>query len=157
LKFGDWVKSVRDQLFETERNAAIPFEELYTQLRALGLKPPNLEILFTMSSDWSKQRVDALTITRRPHPVVDMPWGCQVYIDQRTPENCRVEFDVGRYDRVAMQRLVDRYVRLLELSSARADATIGELVGISSSNPFRRAIARYSSKLSSFVRSNHPG
>jgi amino acid adenylation domain-containing protein len=157
LKFGDWVKTVRNQLFETERNAAIPFEELYTRLRATGVKPPNLEILFTMSSDWSKQRVGALTITRRPHPVVDMPWGCQVYIDQRTPENNRVEFDVGRYDRVTMQRLVDQYVRLLELSSARADATIGELVGISSSNPFRRAFARYSSKLSSFVRSNHPG
>jgi amino acid adenylation domain-containing protein len=157
LKFGDWVKTVRNQLFETERNAAIPFEELYARLRAAGLKPPNPEILFTMASDWSKQRIGALTITRRPHPVVDMPWGCQVYIDQRTPESCRVEFDASRYDRVAMQAMVDRYVRLLELSSARTDATIGELVGMSSANPIRRAIARYSGRLFSFVRPSNPG
>src|SRR5690606_5347238 len=118
----------RTQLFETERNAAIPFEELYTHLRAMGLKPPNLEILFTMSSDWSKQLVGGLTITRRPHPVAELPWGFQVYIDQRSPENCRVEFDASRYRPDDISSFIAVYVSLLENAAEEPHLTIGALL-----------------------------
>src|SRR5690606_19804490 len=107
LAFSDWVASVRDRLFETEAHAELSIEEVYAELRASGLEPPGIQILFSMSSDWSPQRVAGLTLARRPHPVAEMPWGCQFLIDQRSPESCRVEFDAGLYDRADMQAMVD--------------------------------------------------
>ena len=141
LPLREWVEIVRDSLFAAEAHGELPFEELYDQLRAAGIKPPRVRILFTMASDMGEQRVGDLVIKRRPHPMPSMPWGCQVYVDQRVPENCRVDFDAGLYRRAGMQAMFDRYVRLLELASRRPDLSMARLVAMSSANPLRRAWA----------------
>jgi acyl carrier protein len=144
LALGDWLRTVRDQVFETEARSEIPYEELYEQLRAAGLKPSGVRIVFTMSSDLGVQRFGGLTVTRRPYPLERMPWGCQVYIDERVPANSRVDFDAGYYPRTAMQAMVDRYLRLLDAASRQPDLTIGRLVAMSSDNSVRRAWANRS-------------
>jgi hypothetical protein len=107
------------------------------------LKPPPIKVMFTMGSDWSEQRMAGVAITRRPHPLAEMPWGCQVYIDKHTRANCRLEFDARVYRHDGMQALVDRYVRLLEAAAERPDLPIGRLVAMTSTNPLRRALANY--------------
>lgn len=145
LPFGDWLRTVRDRVFETEAHAEIPYEEVHQQLRAAGLKPSGIRIVFGMSSDFGEQRFGGLTVTRLPHPVERMPWGCQMHIDARAPANSRLEFDARSYPREAMQAMVDRYVRLLEVAAQEPGLTIGRLVAMSSDNALRRAWAGRSS------------
>jgi hypothetical protein len=141
LAFRDWIEIVRDRLFETEAHAEIPYDELCDELRAAGLRPPGIRIIFSISADLDAQRFGGLTITRRPFPVGNMPWGCQVYIDERLPENCRVDFNAGLYRRAGMQAMIDRYVRLLEAAARQPGLSIGRLVSMSSGSSVRRAWA----------------
>lgn len=141
--FYDWISSVRDRVFETEAHAGLPYEELYEQSRAAGMKPPGARVTFYISADLAEQRIGDLTVSRFPHSVGKMPWGCQVFVDQRQPQNCRVHFDAGLYPRAAMQAMIDRYVRLLENAARHPELSIGALVSMSSSNPVRRAVASH--------------
>jgi amino acid adenylation domain-containing protein len=151
LSFNAWLETVRNRLFDTGAHAELPFEELYEKLRALGLKPPGIEILFLISSDHGVQQMDDLTIARRPHPVGNMPWGCQVYIDERIPENCRVDFDASLFHRDKMQAMIDRYIRLLKVAAEQPNLPIGMLVALSSNNPVRRACAKYLQNVSVLI------
>jgi non-ribosomal peptide synthetase component F len=144
LPFGDWLRYVRDRVFEAEAHGEIPYEELYRQLRVAGLKPPGIRIMFTLSADLGEQHFGGLTVTRLPYPVGKMPWGCQVYIDEREPENSRVDFDARCYPRAAMQAMVDRYLRLLDAASCQPGLSIGRLVAMTSDNTLRRAWANRS-------------
>jgi non-ribosomal peptide synthetase component F len=96
--------------------------------------------------DLAEQRFGGLTLKRIAYPIGEMPWGCQVCIDERNPENCRVDFNANLYEREGMQALVDRYVRLLEIASRQPELTIGRLVALSSDNSLRRAIANYATR-----------
>jgi len=143
--FRSWIEIVRNRLFETEKHADLPYEELYDRLRSAGLKPPGVRILFSLSTDNSEQRFGGLVMRRLPSPIGKMPWGMQVFVDESNPENCRVEFNANLYDRKGMQAMVDRYVRLLEIAARMPDLTIGRLVAMSSENPLRRALVTYAS------------
>ena len=139
--FRDWISIVRDRVFETGAHAELPYEDLYEQLAVNGKKPPGARVAFFLAADFAEQKVGDLTVTRFPPPVSRMPWQCQVYVDQRQPQNCRVIFDAGIYPRAAMQAMIDRYVRLLEIAAHRPDLSIGNLVSMSSNNFVRRTVA----------------
>jgi non-ribosomal peptide synthetase component F len=141
--FRSWVEMVRDRLFETEKFSDIPYEELDDTLRKAGLKPPAPRIMFTLSADHSDRRFGGLVVKRLHSPIGKMPWGCQVMIDERNPEDCRVEFNANLYDRKGMQAMIDRYVRLIEIAARQPEVTIGSLVGLSSDNALRRGFAAY--------------
>lgn len=145
--FRTWIATVRDRLYETERHAEIPFEELYEKLRADGLTPPPVRVTFSMSADLAEQQFGGLKLKRIAYPIGNMPWGCQVWIDERNPENCRVDFNANLYDREGMQAMIGRYVRLLEIASQHPELTIGRLVALSSDNSLRRAVASYATRL----------
>lgn len=144
--FRTWVATVRDRLYETETHAEIPYEELYDALRAAGLKPPPVRVTFSSSSDLPEQHFGGLRLKRIAYPIGAMPWGCQFYIDERNPENCRVDFNADLYDRDGMKAMVDRYVRLLDIASRKPELTIGRLVAMNSDNLLRRAIASYAAR-----------
>lgn len=150
LTVTEWLSLVRDRLFETEKHADIPLEELYERLHQSGLKPPALRIAFTMASEWSEQRIGDLVMKRRPQPVIEIPWGCQVVVDQKTPTNCRTEFDPRLYSREDIRALMDRYVRLLEAAAARPHLPIGMLVAETSDSRLRRFLARLRTRLSAY-------
>jgi len=141
-----WITTVRDRLFETEKHADIPYEQLNDALRAMGLKVPGARILFALPSDHTEHQFGGLAVRRLPNPIGRMPRGCQFFVDERNPENCRVDFDANRYDHTRMRAMVDRYVRLLEIAARHPDLTIGRLVAMSSDNSLRRAIANYASR-----------
>ncbi|MEW9837733.1 AMP-binding protein [Mesorhizobium marinum] len=141
LSLQDWVKTVRDGLFETEENADIPLEQLYESLRRSGLRPPPIKALFMMTSGWSEQRIGDITIRRRPHPLPEMPWGFQMYVDQGSPAHCRIEFDADRYRPEDVKSFADIYVGLLEVAASNPDVSIGTLVANAQGGRFDRLIA----------------
>jgi hypothetical protein len=87
---------------------------------------------------------------RRPQPVIEIPWGCQVVVDQKTPTNCRTEFDPRLYSRENIRALMDRYVRLLEAAAAHPHLPIGMLVAETSDSRLRRFLARLRTRLSAY-------
>jgi amino acid adenylation domain-containing protein len=149
--FPDWVQIVRDRVFDTEKHAELPLEEIYDRLRESGLRPPSIKMLFNMTADWSEERTADLVISRYQSPLAEMPWGFQVYFDPRTPGNCRVEFDARLYKHHEVEAITARYVRVLEAAAEHPELTIGEIISATSGGPFGR-IAMYLSSLRAVVR-----
>ena len=90
--FREWLEIVRDRLFETRTHSELSYEEVKQQLRMEGVEPPEIQIVFAMSSDHSDQHFGNLVVSNEPWSVGKMPWGCQFYVEEQKPENCRVEF-----------------------------------------------------------------
>ena len=90
--FLEWLEIVRDRVFETRTHSELPYEEVKQQLRAGGIEPPEIEILFAMSSDHSDQHFGNLVMSNELWSVGKMPWGCQFFVEEQKPENCRVQF-----------------------------------------------------------------
>lgn len=151
LAFHDWVKIVRDRVFETEKHSELPLEEIYDRLRESGLRPPSIQMLFNMTADWSEERTAGLVITRHPSPSPEMPWGFQAFFDPRTPSNCRMEFDARLYTHQEAKAIAARYVSVLQVAAEHPELTIGEIIGSTPGGLFGR-IAMYLSSLRAVIR-----
>ena len=97
----------------------------------------SIAIFFMMSSDLSDQHFGNLTISREFWSVGKMPVGCTFYVDERKPENCRVNFDANLYDRNGMRAMLDRYLRLLEIAAREPELPIGTLLTMTGAKPLR--------------------
>ena len=89
--FLEWLEFVRDRVFEATTRAELP----YDSLRASGVQPPEIEFYFTMSSDHPDQHFGNLAISDEFYSVGTMPRKCMFEVDERKPENCRVNFDAN--------------------------------------------------------------
>ena len=73
-------------------------------------------------------------------------------IDERKPENCRVNFDANIYDRNGMRVMLDRYLRLLEAAAREPELPIGTLLTMIGARPLRWTCANYAAPFYEFVR-----
>ena len=135
--FLEWLEIVRDRVFETRTHSELSYEEVKQQLRADGIEPPEIGIIFAMSSDHSDQHFGNLVMSNELWSVGKMPWGCQFFVEAQKPENCRVHFDAGVYDRNGMRAMLDRYLRLLEAAAHEPELPIGKLVAMTGAKPLR--------------------
>jgi non-ribosomal peptide synthetase component F len=135
--FLEWLEIVRDRVFETKRHSELSYEEIKQQLRARGIEAPEIGIIFAMSGDHSDQQFGNLVISNELWDVGKMPWGCQFCLDEQRPENCRVLFDAGVYDRNGMRAMLDRYLRLLEATAREPELSIGKLLAMTGAKPLR--------------------
>jgi amino acid adenylation domain-containing protein len=131
--FLEWLEIVRDQVFEATMRSELP----YDKLRAAGVEPPEIECYFTMSRDNSDQHFGSLTSSSEFCNVGTMPLKCLFEVDERKPENCRVDFDADSYDRKEMRVMLDRYLRLLEAAAREPELPIGKLVAMIGAKPLR--------------------
>jgi amino acid adenylation domain-containing protein len=126
--FFDWLAFVRDRVFEATTRGELPFSSIYEQLRASGAALPAVQFYFTISRDHSDQHFGNLVISDEFWRIGTMPSGRTIYIDERKPENCRINFDANIYDRDEMKDLVDEYLRLLEAVAQEPGLPIGKLL-----------------------------
>jgi amino acid adenylation domain-containing protein len=145
--FLEWLELVRDHVFEATKRAELP----YDKLRASGVEPPEIEFYFTMSSDHSNQHFGNLAIGEEFPSVATMPQKCMFVIDERKPENCRVNFDANAYDRSEMRAMLDRYLRLLEAAAREPELPIGHLLTRVGAKPLRWTCANYAAPFYEFV------
>jgi hypothetical protein len=96
--------------------------------RASGVEFPDVQFYFIISRDHSDQHFGNLVVSDEFWRVGTMPSGCTVYIDERKPENCRINFDANIYDRNEMEALLDQYLRLLETAAQEPELSIGKLL-----------------------------
>jgi hypothetical protein len=126
--FLDWLAFVRHRVFEATTRGELPFNSIYEQLRASGVELPDVQFYFTISRDHSDRHFGNLVISDEFWRVGTMPSGCTVYIDERKPENCRINFDANIYDQNEMKALLDQYLRLLEAAAREPELPIGKLL-----------------------------
>ena len=144
--FLEWLEIVRDRVFETRTHSELPYEEVKQQLRADGIEPPEIGIIFAMSSDHSDQHFGNLVMSNELCSVGKMPWGCQFFVEAQKPENCRVHFDAGVYDRNGMRAMLDRYLRLLEAAAHEPELPIGKLLAMTGAKPLRWTCRNYAER-----------
>ena len=145
--FLEWLEIVRDRVFETRTHSELSYEEVKQQLRAEGIEPPEIGIIFAMSSDHSDQHFGNLVMSNELWSVGKMPWGCQFYVEEQKPENCRVHFDAGVYDRNGMRAMLDRYLRLLEAAAHEPELPIGKLLAMTGAKPLRWTCRNYAERI----------
>jgi non-ribosomal peptide synthetase component F len=144
--FLEWLEIVRDRVFETRTHSELSYEEAKRRLRAEGVELPEIGIVFAMSSDHSDQHFGNLVLTSELCGVGKMPWGCQFYVEAQKPENCRVHFDAGVYDRNGMRVMLDRYLRLLESIAHEPEMPIGKLLATAGAKPMRWTCRNYAER-----------
>jgi hypothetical protein len=145
--FLEWLEFVRDQVFEASTRSELP----YDTLRASGVEPPEIELYFTMSSDQSDQHFGNLAISSEFCGVGTMPWKCMFDIDERKPENCRINFDANLYDRSEMRVMLDRYLKLLEAAAREPELPLRKLLIIAGTRPLRWTCANYAAPFYEFI------
>ena len=70
----------------------------------------------------------------------------KVVADSQKPENCRVNFDAGVYDRKGMREMLNRYLRLLEAAAHGPELPIGKLLAMAGANPLRWTCRNYAER-----------
>ena len=149
--FREWLRIVRDRVFETETRSELPYEVVEQQLRAEGIEPLEIEIVFATLGDHCDQHFGNLTISYELGIVGRMPWGCQVYLDSEKPENCCVHFDAGGYKRNGMRLMLDRYLKLLEAAAREPELPISKLLAKTGAKPLRWTYANYAAPFYEFI------
>jgi non-ribosomal peptide synthetase component F len=149
--FLEWLEIVRDRVFETGKHSEVSYEVFKQQLRSERIELPEIQIIFAMSADHSDQHFGSLAVGDEFYSVGTMPWGCIVQIDERKPENCRVNFDAHVFDRNGMRMLLDRYLRLLEAAAREPELPIGKLLAMIGGRPLRWMCANYAAPFYEFV------
>src|SRR5262249_26862375 len=150
--FLEWLEIVRDRVFETKTRSGLPYHILSEQLRAAGVPPPDMQIVFMLSSHHSDQHFGKLTVCNEFWSVGTMPWGCMVYINEGKSENCRVSFDAKLYNRNEIRTMLNRYVRLLEAAAREPELSIGKLQAMTGTKPLRWACAGYAAAFYDYIR-----
>ena len=141
--FLEWLEIVRDRVFETRTWGELSYDELKQHLRAGGIEPPEIRIIFAMAGDHSDRHFGKLTMSTEFWGVGKMPWGCTFFVEEQKPEYCRVNFDAGLYDRNGMRAMVDRYLRLLEAAARQPELPVGKLLAMTGAKPLRWVFANY--------------
>ena len=145
--FPEWLQIVRDRVFETAIHSELSYELVKQHLRAEGIESPEFGIVFAMSSDHSDQRFGRLVVSNELSSIGKMPWGCQFFVEAQKPENCRVHFDAGVYDRNGMRLMLDRYLALLEAVAHEPEATVGKLLATVGVKPLRWTYRNHAQRL----------
>jgi len=141
------LELVRYQVFEAAARSELPYEAL----RALGVEPPELGFYFMMTGDHSDQHFGDLAISREFCGVGATLWKCMFEIDERKPENCRVNFDANLYDRKEMRVMLDRYLTLLEAVAREPELPINKLLAKTGARPLRWTCANYAAPFYEFI------
>src|SRR5262249_54898731 len=140
--FRQWLENVHSSLFKTLAHGELRFYSK-EQLQTVGINSPQSDITFMLSSDNADQTFGKLTISNESITVGTMPLGCTVYVDGKKPENCQVRFDAGLYNRKEVNALLNRYLRLLEISGREPDLPIGNLLEMLGTKPLRWTCRKY--------------
>jgi hypothetical protein len=139
-----WVQLVHRRVFETLARSELPFDVVRNQLAIEGVKAPEFWIYCMASRDHSDRSMGGAVMHHELSRAGGMPGGCTVYIDEKKPEKCSVQFDARRYPSNDMKLLVKRYLRLLELAALEPEQTIGTLQKmVQPPKPLRWAATNY--------------
>ena len=136
--FREWLAVVRTEIVEAQAQAHLPPEELWKDLRSVGVNPPPIEVIFggpglalparfsNMEFVLHTHRFDGLAMT---HKRAAMPWGFTLSFDLNNDERpCDLTFDARLYHPAKVRTFLQQYLGLLDRLSLNPDRTMRELI-----------------------------
>jgi amino acid adenylation domain-containing protein len=148
--FLEWLKIVRDRVFETKMRSGLPHHMLLRELRARGIEPPRQQLIFATSGDYSDRRFGELSLSTEFLGRARMPRGCRMYVTLTGDGVMR--FDAAHYDRNGMRALLDRYLRLLKAAASEPELPIGKLQTMLGAKPMHWELQRRLPAVHDFIR-----
>jgi amino acid adenylation domain-containing protein len=149
--FSEWLKIVHGRVFETLAHGELPFETIQEQLRPVGTRPLQTDILFMLSREDSDQHFEDLSISSEPFTAGAMPHTCTIYVDAEKSENCQMRFDAALYGRKNMKALLDLYLRLLVIVAGQPNLPIGKLLTMSGARQLQWISRKYTAPAYDFL------
>lgn len=129
LSFRDWLREVSRVVNEIEARGEIPYEKLCEQLRASGVTPPEIRVIFSVSEQTRTLRFGEVELIWEERRMESMPWGFTLAIDQHNEHRRnRAAYDARNYDPAGVQRFLDRYRRLLRGIADTPGSPLVELI-----------------------------
>jgi non-ribosomal peptide synthetase component F/acyl carrier protein len=127
--FRHWLTVAREKVLETERHGTIPYEHLCDEMRAQGVVPPEIRMIFASAQAQKPVRLGEVEMTLLDRKIESMPWGFNLRLDQREGiGNCLLAFDAGLYHPEGARAWTDRLNRLLEAVASSPDRLIADLL-----------------------------
>jgi hypothetical protein len=137
--FLDWLSIVRKRVVEAQAHAQIPREEVWDDLRSLGVEPPGIEVIFggpglvlpsTFAGlDLTVHSHRFKSVDSEPEQPAAMPWGFTLSFDLKNEEHqCELTFDARLYDPAKVRAFLDRFAGLLDSISAAPDQPMEKMV-----------------------------
>jgi non-ribosomal peptide synthetase component F len=137
--FLDWLSTVRKHLVEAQAHAQLPREELWRDLEAEGVTPPEIQVIFTGPGLVLPPKFGDLDLTvhshrfkglaLQQHHAAAMPWGFSLMLDlNHAARPCDATFDARIYHRGKVRSFLRTYVRLLDRLSRAPDQPLEKLI-----------------------------
>lgn len=129
LSFRDWLREVNRVVSEIEARGEIPYEKLCEQLRAGGVTPPEIKVIFSVTEQTRSLRFGEVELIREERRIGTMPWGFTLAINKQNEDRRnRAAYDARIYDPAGVQCFIDHYRRLLGDIAEAPGATLSELI-----------------------------
>lgn len=135
--FLDWLPVVRQKVAAAQAHAQLAREELWNDLRPLGVRPPEIEAIFGGQGLTLPAKFDELDLTVHSHGFkgfesvqpATMPWGFSLNFDLNHEEyQCDVTFDARIHDPAKVRSFVEVFFRSLDGFSASPERPMYQVI-----------------------------
>jgi amino acid adenylation domain-containing protein len=123
-----WLPRVRDVVTETVAHTEIPYQRLVSQLRADGIAPPPIQVVFGASRRQPSLRLGGLEVTLMRPATEHMPRGFSLRLVRSLQDYCYIRYDAGIYDPSGVRSFLGRFQRLAADVCAHPDRRLSDLL-----------------------------
>jgi amino acid adenylation domain-containing protein len=130
LSFREVVGRVRACVADTSPHTSYPYELLCEELRAEGIVPPEIQLIFNPAASDRPPRISGLELTRLRRTYAAMPWGFTFGPNRhREARECGASFDARVHDPAEVRAFIERHRRFAAQAADSPDRPIGALLG----------------------------
>jgi len=127
--FREFVRAVNRDDTETSIYGEVPYETLCGELRARGVTPPEIHVMFHAAEQTSATQFGNVEMTWIGRGAPVMPWGFSMFMDKYNEDRlCQTTFNACLYEPEAVRWFVARFRILLEAASRYPDYTVSQLL-----------------------------
>lgn len=127
--FRAWMAKVNRIVGDARARSFVPHEQLRSELRARGLKPPKMRIIFSVADTVPPLKLGDAELTWLDRRMEAMPWGFTLGFDALDEAHrCRATFDARWYDPAGVRQWLERFGRWLDAVSREPDRPMFEVI-----------------------------
>jgi hypothetical protein len=129
VTFREVIRKVNRDSTATSAHGEVPYELLCGELRARGVTPPEIHVMFYAAEQTSPMRFGKVEMTWVGRAAPVMPWGFSMFMDKYNEDRlCQAMFNASLYEPEAVCWFIARYRSLLDVASRHPDYTVSQLL-----------------------------
>lgn len=146
--FRAWTANVNRLVGDARARSFVPHEQLRSELRARGLKPPKMRIIFSVTDTVPPLKLGEAELTWLDRRMEAMPWGFTLGFDPSDEAHrCRATFDARWFDPNGVRQWLGRFACWLDAVSREPDKPMSALIAESEFRPRLSFIRRLQRRL----------